>query len=88
MKIVVVDLTNSPPFDDKAVVELFETSGHNIIAADVKAGVKRHVVLSAVGTGRMQESEQKRLADDGRVQRAPCSRTICQSCQRNHGDHP
>jgi uncharacterized protein YbjT (DUF2867 family) len=53
---VVVDVTNSPLFEDKAVLEFFETSGHNILAAEVKAGVKHHVALSAVGTERLQES--------------------------------
>ena len=53
---VVVDVTNSPSFEDKAVLEFFETSGRNIVAAEVKAGVKHHVALSVVGTERLQES--------------------------------
>ena len=53
---VVVDVTNSPSFEDKAVLDFFETSGRNIIAAEVKAGVKHHVALSVVGTERLQES--------------------------------
>ena len=50
---VVVDVTNSPSFEDKAVLEFFQTSGRNIIAAEVKAGVKHHVALSIVGTDRL-----------------------------------
>src|SRR5436190_22488185 len=50
---VVVDVTNSPSFEDKAVLEFFETSGRNIIAAEVKTGVKYHVALSIVGADRL-----------------------------------
>src|SRR5215510_12691314 len=53
---VVVDVTNSPSFEDKAVLEFFQTSGRNIIAAEVKADVKHHVALSIVGTDRLPES--------------------------------
>src|SRR5690606_33485416 len=42
--------------EDKAVMEFFQTSGRNIIAAEVKAGVKHHVALSIVGTDRVPES--------------------------------
>jgi uncharacterized protein YbjT (DUF2867 family) len=49
---VVVDLANSPSFDDEAV-KFFETSGRNLLAAGAAAGVKHHVVLSVVGTDRM-----------------------------------
>jgi uncharacterized protein YbjT (DUF2867 family) len=49
---VVVDVANSPSFEDKAVLDFFETSGRNLIAAEKKAGVKHHVALSVVGTGR------------------------------------
>ena len=42
---VVIDLTNSPSDEDKAVMEFFETSGRNLVAAEVAAGVKRHVAL-------------------------------------------
>lgn len=53
---VVVDLANSPSFEDKAVLEFFRTSGHNLLAAEVKAGVKHHLALSIVGVDLMQES--------------------------------
>ncbi|MFC5436935.1 SDR family oxidoreductase [Rhodanobacter umsongensis] len=49
---VVVDLANSPSFEDKAVMDFFQTSGRNLAAAEKKAGVKHHVALSVVGTGR------------------------------------
>src|SRR5256714_2051436 len=49
---VVIDLANSPSFEDKAVLEFFETSGRNLLAAETAAGVRHHVALSIVGTDR------------------------------------
>ncbi len=49
---IVVDLANSPSFEDKAVMEFFETSGKNLMAAETAANVKHHVALSVVGTER------------------------------------
>src|SRR5947209_9440051 len=49
---VVIDLTNSPSFEDKAVLEFFETSGRNLLAAEAAAGVQHHVALSIVGIDR------------------------------------
>ena len=49
---VVIDLINSPSFEDKAVLEFFETSGRNLLAAEVAAGVRHHVALSIVGIDR------------------------------------
>src|SRR5262245_12172901 len=53
---VVIDLANSPSFEDKAVLEFFETSGRNLHAAEAAAGVKHHVALSIVGTDRTPEN--------------------------------
>jgi uncharacterized protein YbjT (DUF2867 family) len=53
---VVVDLANSPSFEDKAVLAFFETSGRNLLAAEKAAGVKHHVALSIVGTDRTPEN--------------------------------
>jgi uncharacterized protein YbjT (DUF2867 family) len=53
---IVIDVANSPSFEDKAVLEFFETSGRNLLAAEDKAGVKHHIALSVVGTDRLQES--------------------------------
>src|SRR6266849_1428612 len=53
---VVVDVANSPSFEDKAVLKFFETSGRNILAAEAAAGVRHHVALSVVGTDRLLES--------------------------------
>lgn len=49
---VVIDLANSPSFEDKAVLEFFETSGRNVLAAEAAAGVRHHVALSIVGIDR------------------------------------
>jgi uncharacterized protein YbjT (DUF2867 family) len=49
---VVIDLANSPSFEDQAVLEFFETSGRNLFAAEAAAGVRHHVALSIVGTDR------------------------------------
>src|SRR5207253_1238719 len=49
---VVVDVTNSPSFEDKAVLEFFEMAGRNILAAEAAAGVRHHVALSVVGIDR------------------------------------
>src|SRR6187431_3575905 len=49
---VVIDLANSPSFEDKAVLQFFETSGRNLLAAEAAAGVRHHVALSIVGIDR------------------------------------
>src|SRR5580700_6016387 len=49
---VVIDLANSPSFEDKAVLEFFATSGRNVLAAEAAAGVRHHVALSIVGIDR------------------------------------
>ncbi len=49
---VVIDLANSPSFEDKAVLEFFETSGRNLLAAEAAAGVRHHVALSIVAVDR------------------------------------
>src|SRR3954464_5259815 len=53
---VVIDLANSPSFEDKAVLEFFETAGRNLFAAETTAGVGHHVALSIVGTDRSPDN--------------------------------
>jgi uncharacterized protein YbjT (DUF2867 family) len=53
---VVVDVANSPSFEDKPALEFFETAGRNLLAAEKTAGVKHHVALSVVGTDRLTDS--------------------------------
>src|SRR5437588_1418310 len=52
----VVDVANSPSFEDKPAMDFFETSGRNLLAAEKAAGVKHHVALSVVGTDRLTGS--------------------------------
>jgi uncharacterized protein YbjT (DUF2867 family) len=80
---VVVDVTNSPSFEDKAVLEFFETSGRNIIAAEIRAGVSHHVALSVVGTDRLQASGYFRgkLAQEKLIRESPIPCTILRSTQ-------
>jgi uncharacterized protein YbjT (DUF2867 family) len=49
---VMIDLANSPSFEDKAVLEFFQTSGRNLLAAEAAAGVRHHVALSIVAIDR------------------------------------
>lgn len=53
---VVVDVANSPSFEDKPALDFFETSGRNLLAAEKAVGVKHHVALSVVGTDRLTGS--------------------------------
>ncbi|MDO0930507.1 SDR family oxidoreductase [Streptomyces sp. DG2A-72] len=53
---VVVDVSNSPSFEDEPVMEFFRTSTTNLLKAEAEAGVTHHVALSVVGTERLQES--------------------------------
>ena len=53
---VVVDVANSPSWEDKAVLDFFETSSRNLLSAEAAAGVRHHVALSVVGTERLLAS--------------------------------
>ncbi len=71
---VVVDLANSPSFEDAAVLDFFQTAGRNILAAEALAGVRHHVALSVVGTDKLAASgyfrgkiEQERLIRDSGI---------------------
>ena len=52
---VVIDLANSPSFEENAVMDFFRTAGHNLLASEINAGVKHHVALSIVGVDVMQD---------------------------------
>ncbi|HSH88463.1 MAG TPA: SDR family oxidoreductase [Ramlibacter sp.] len=80
---VVVDVANSPSFEDRAVLEFFETSGRNLLAAEARAGVRHHVALSVVGTDRLQESGYFRgkQAQERLVREAGTPYTIVHSTQ-------
>jgi uncharacterized protein YbjT (DUF2867 family) len=80
---VVIDLANSPSFEDKAVLEFFETSGRNLLAAEAVAGVGHHVALSVVGTERLQGSGYFRgkLAQEKLIRSSGIPYTIVHSTQ-------
>jgi uncharacterized protein YbjT (DUF2867 family) len=80
---VVVDVANSPSFEDKAVLAFFETSGRNLLAAEAAAGVKHHVALSVVGTDRLQESGYFRAkqAQEDLIKKSSIPYTIVHSTQ-------
>jgi uncharacterized protein YbjT (DUF2867 family) len=73
---VVIDLANSPSFEDKAVLEFFETSGRNLLAAEAAAGVQHHVALSIVGTDRSDNGYfRAKVAQEKLISRPPASPT-------------
>src|SRR5689334_24195541 len=53
---VVVDVANSPSFEDTAVMKFFQTAGRNLLAAEAAAGVRHHIALSIVGADRLPDS--------------------------------
>ncbi|QKC85609.1 SDR family oxidoreductase [Mesorhizobium sp. NZP2077] len=80
---VVIDLANSPSFEDKAVLEFFETSGQNLLAAEKAAGVKHHVALSIVGAERLPDSGYMRakMAQERLIRGSGIPYTIVHSTQ-------
>jgi uncharacterized protein YbjT (DUF2867 family) len=80
---VVVDLANSPSFEDKAVMEFFQTSGRNLLAAEAAAGVKHHLALSVVGADRLPDSGYLRakLAQEDLIKKSGIPYTILRSTQ-------
>jgi uncharacterized protein YbjT (DUF2867 family) len=80
---VLVDVANSPSFEDKAVLEFFETSGRNLLAAEEVAGVRHHVALSVVGADRLPESGYMRakVAQERLIQTSKIPYTIVRATQ-------
>jgi uncharacterized protein YbjT (DUF2867 family) len=80
---VVVDLANSPSFEDRAVLEFFQTSGRNLLAAEAAAGVKHHVALSVVGSDRLPDSGYLRakMAQESLIKASKIPFTIVRSTQ-------
>ncbi|SEM21933.1 Uncharacterized conserved protein YbjT, contains NAD(P)-binding and DUF2867 domains [Stigmatella aurantiaca] len=80
---VVVDVANSPSFEDTAVMAFFETSSRNLLAAGKAAGVRHHVALSVVGTERMQGAGyfRAKLAQEALIQASPVPHTIVRATQ-------
>src|SRR6266581_7322851 len=80
---VVVDAANSPSFEDKAVLEFFETSGRNLLAAEAAAGVGHHIALSVVGTDRLLASGyfRAKMAQENLIKASPIPYTIVRATQ-------
>ncbi|RWD51911.1 MAG: SDR family oxidoreductase [Mesorhizobium sp.] len=80
---IVIDLANSPSFEDKAVLEFFETSGRNLLAAGEAAGVKHHIALSIVGAERLPKSGYMRakMAQEKLIRDSGIPYTIVHSTQ-------
>ncbi|MGK7652232.1 SDR family oxidoreductase [Roseovarius sp. B08] len=80
---VVVDLANSPSFDDEPALDFFKTSGENLIAAETEAGVGHHIALSVVGTQNLQGSGYFRAkqVQEKLIKSSPIPYTIIHSTQ-------
>ena len=80
---IVVDLANSPSFEDDAVLKFFETSGRNLLAAEAAGGVKYHVALSVVGSDRLPDSGYLRakMAQERLIKASGIPYTIVRSTQ-------
>jgi len=79
---VVIDLANSPSFEDKAVLEFFETSGHNLLAAEAAAGVQHHVALSIVAIDRTDNGYfRAKVAQEKLIKASGLPYTIVRSTQ-------
>src|SRR5262245_13913472 len=79
---VVIDLANAPSWEDKAVLEFFETSGRNLLAAEAAAGVRHHVALSIVGTDRSDNGYfRAKVAQENLITASGIPYTIIRSTQ-------
>jgi uncharacterized protein YbjT (DUF2867 family) len=80
---VVIDVSNAPVTSDAAVLEFFQTSTRNILAAGMAAGVSHHVALSVVGTERLLESGyfRAKLAQEEAIKAATVPYTIVRATQ-------
>src|SRR6266852_3061897 len=79
---VVIDLANSPSFEDKAVLEFFQTSGRNLLAADAAANLRHHVALSIVATDRTDNSYfRAKVAQEKLIEASGVPYTIVRATQ-------
>jgi len=79
----VVDVSNSPSWEDSAVMHFFETSTRNLLTQEASAGVKHHVALSVVGTGRLSESGyfRAKIVQEKLIKSGPIPYSIVQATQ-------
>jgi uncharacterized protein YbjT (DUF2867 family) len=80
---VVIDLANSPSFEDRAVLEFFQTSARNLRTAEAAAGVRHHVALSIVGTDRSPDNGyfRAKVAQEKLIETSGIPYTIIRSTQ-------
>jgi uncharacterized protein YbjT (DUF2867 family) len=80
---VVVDVANSPSFEDTAVMNFFKTAGRNLLAAETVAGVRHHIALSIVGADRLPDSGYLRakMAQEALIKSSGIPYTILRSTQ-------
>jgi uncharacterized protein YbjT (DUF2867 family) len=80
---VVVDVANSPSFEDQAAMEFFRTAGRNLTAAEVAVGVRHHVALSVVGTECLQASGyfRAKLTQENHIKSSPIPYTLVRATQ-------
>jgi uncharacterized protein YbjT (DUF2867 family) len=79
---VVIDLANSPSFEDKAVLEFFETAGRNLLPAEATAGVRHHVALSIVAVDRTDNGYfRAKLAQEKLIEASGVPYTIIRATQ-------
>ncbi|GAA4256968.1 SDR family oxidoreductase [Azospirillum formosense] len=80
---VVVDVANAPVWEDKAVLDFFETSGRNLLAAEAAAGVRHHVALSIVGSERLSDNGyfRARVAQESLIKASGIPHTILRATQ-------
>jgi uncharacterized protein YbjT (DUF2867 family) len=80
---VAVDVANSPSFEDRAVLEFFETAGRNLMAAETATGVGHHVALSVVGTERLLASGyfRAKMAQENLIKASKIPFTIVRATQ-------
>src|SRR6195256_2597349 len=80
---IVVDVANSPSFEDRAVLAFFDTSSRNLLAAEATAKVRHHVALSVVGTDRLPQCGyfRAKLAQENLIRRSAIPYTILRATQ-------
>jgi uncharacterized protein YbjT (DUF2867 family) len=80
---IVVDVANAPSWEDKAVLDFFETSARNLLAAEAAAGVRHHVALSIVGSERLPENGyfRAKVAQENLIKASGIPYTILRATQ-------
>ncbi|KIC93977.1 SDR family oxidoreductase [Flavihumibacter solisilvae] len=79
---VVIDLANSPSFEDNAVMEFFKTAGKNLLAAEVNAGVRHHIAVSIVGVDLIDSGYMRaKMMQEKLIRESGVSYTIIRSTQ-------